>query len=587
MSMPLSSWSAQAFRGAFQKALTNVFRPRGVSTLRRRSRRPAQQISLESLELRQMLSVNTVTTTADSGAGSLRQAILDANATSANDEIVFAASLFTNGVGTITLASGLPTIAATSVAGSLSITGPGASSLTIHANQGNFSIFSIATAGNLTISGVTATGAKLSGNGGAFNNSGTLNLSSSTISGNSSAANNAGGGISNSNSGTVTVSNSTINNNSAFLGGGISNDGSLTLTNSTLSGNTGTYGGGIYNRGTLTVSNSTIDNSTSDYYGGGIFNRGTLTVSNSTLYKNSGYYGGGILNRGTLTISNSTLYKNSGYFGGGIFNTSSGTLTITNSTLSGNTATSSGGGIANYGTLNIANTIIANSPRGEDYVGSNNAIVNVTFPSTAANNLVSQGTFAWATTKTSAEINLGALANNGGPTQTLALLTGSVAIATGNASIGNAAPVNGLDQRGYARSSTTPSIGAFENPANRPTINSAATLSGGKTGAPYVMTYATLRAALNVANGVSIVVQSVQSGRVQKWSGTNWVTVSTAANAPLTQRTVSVGDKIRWLPSAGASGSRPAFKARAWDGSQYSAATAQVTIKLPVFWFRK
>jgi hypothetical protein len=120
-----------------------------------------------------------------------------------------------------------------------------------------------------------------------------------------------------------------------------------------------------------------------------------------------------------------------------------------------------------------------------------------------------------------------------------------------------------------------------------PTINSAATLSGGKTGTPYVMTYATLRAALNVTNGVSIVVQSVQSGTIQKWSGTKWVTVSTAANAPLAQRTVAVGDKIRWVPPAGASGSRPAFKARAWDGSQYSAATAQVTIKLPVFWFRR
>jgi hypothetical protein len=561
MSMPLSSWSAQGFSRAFQKTLTNVFRPRGVPTLRRRSRRPAQQISLESLELRQMLSVNTVTTTADSGAGSLRQAILDANATSANDEIVFAASLFTNGVGTITLASGLPAIAATSGAGSLSITGPGASSLTIDANQGNFSIFSINKAGNLTISGVTATGAKLFGDGGAFNNSGTLNLYSSTISGNSVARKgnaNAGGGISNSNSGTVTVSNSTINNNSAYYGGGISNRGSLTITNSTLSGNTGNYGGGIFNSGTLTVSNSTIDNSKSAYYGGGVFNTGTLTVSNSTLYKNSGYYGGGIFNR------------------------FSGTLTITNSTLSGNTATSSGGGIANEGTLNIANTIIANSPSGEDYVGSNRAIVNVTFPSTAANNLVSQGTFAWATTKTSAEINLGALANNGGPTQTLALLTGSVAIATGNASIGNAAPVNGLDQRGYARSSTTPSIGAFENPANRPTINWQAILRGSRTGTPFVMTYATLQSALRVANGVSIVIQSVQSGAVQKWSGTAWVTVSTAPNAPLTQRTVSAGDKIRWVPPAGVSGDRLAFNAKAWNGSLYSLVTARVTIK---YWF--
>ena len=139
--MPSSNWATGAFRRAFQKTFTNVFQSRGVSTRRRRSRRPAQQISLESLEPRQMLSINTVTTNADFGAGSLRQAIIDANATSANDEIVFAASLFTNGANTITLGSAaLPTIAATSSAGSLAITGPGASSLTIDANGGNFSI---------------------------------------------------------------------------------------------------------------------------------------------------------------------------------------------------------------------------------------------------------------------------------------------------------------------------------------------------------------------------------------------------------------------------------------------------------------
>jgi hypothetical protein len=125
------------------------------------------------------------------------------------------------------------------------------------------------------------------------------------------------------------------------------------------------------------------------------------------------------------------------------------------------------------------------------------------------------------------------------------------------------------------------------NPADRPTISSAATLKGGKVGRPYVMTYATLRAALKVARGVSIVIQSVQSGAVQKWSGTAWVTVSTAANAPLTQRSVSAGDKIRWLPPAGVSGNRPAFRANAWNGSLYSAVTAQVTIKLTrMAWFR-
>jgi hypothetical protein len=138
---------------------------------------------------------------------------------------------------------------------------------------------------------------------------------------------------------------------------------------------------------------------------------------------------------------------------------------------------------------------------------------------------------------------------------------------------------------GYASGSAP--VTATSSPS-RPTINSAATLNGGKGGTPYVMTYATLRAALNVTNGVSIVVQSVQSGTLQKWSGKKWVTVSTAANARLTQRSVSVGDTIRWVPPAGVSGNRLAFKANAWDGSLYSAVTAQVTINLArVIWFRK
>ena len=58
MSLPSSNWATGGFRGAFQKTFTNVFYSREVSTRRRRSRRPAQQISLESLEPRQMLSVN-------------------------------------------------------------------------------------------------------------------------------------------------------------------------------------------------------------------------------------------------------------------------------------------------------------------------------------------------------------------------------------------------------------------------------------------------------------------------------------------------------------------------------------------------
>jgi hypothetical protein len=379
-------------------------------------------------------AVFTVTTTADSGAGSLRQAITDANASAGDDIIEFNIAAGTAPY-TITLASALPSIATTSTAGTLTITGLGASSLTIHANQGNFRVFSIDNAGNLSISGVTVTGAKNQGSGGAFANFGTLTVDNSIISGNSASE---GGGIVNSNSGTLTVNNSTISSNaSGFAGGGIRNSGGIvTVTNSTISLNTSLFSAGISATG------------------------GTATVANSTLFENNATaLGGGI----------------------GIFN--GGTVFVFNSTLSGNAAGSDGGGIYADGgnTLNIANTIIANSTSGGDFAGS--GTVNVTSPATAAHNLVSQGTFSWATTKTSLQINLGPLADNGGPTKTLALLAGSVAINAADASISNAAPVNGLDQRGVARSTSAPSIGAFEyiNAANTPTFGTPTATADGFT----------------------------------------------------------------------------------------------------------
>ena len=159
-------------------------------------------------------------TSATNAFTSLREAIDLANNTAGPDTIVFASSLFTNGPATISLTGVLPAIAsATSPAGTLTITGPGANTLNISANNGNFSVFSIVSLGNLSISGVTVSGANFtSGNGGAFNNAGVLAISASTISGNSTSG--FGGAINNFNGGTISVSNSTISNNSATNGGG-------------------------------------------------------------------------------------------------------------------------------------------------------------------------------------------------------------------------------------------------------------------------------------------------------------------------------------------------------------------------------
>ncbi|MFN6054021.1 MAG: hypothetical protein ACK47R_24585, partial [Planctomycetia bacterium] len=180
-----------------------------------------RKLELLGLEERVVPATFTVVNNFDSGAGSLRQAIIDANATAANDTIDFSV---VNSPYTINLASALPNIATTSSAGTLTINGLGASSLTIDGNQGNFSIFSVASGGNLTISGVTVSGANINGNGGAFNNAGTLTVSNSTISGN-----------------TVVV-----------FGGGIFNNGALNIANSTLSGNRANFGGGIFNNSNST-----------------------------------------------------------------------------------------------------------------------------------------------------------------------------------------------------------------------------------------------------------------------------------------------------------------------------------------------
>ncbi|MGD0075802.1 MAG: choice-of-anchor Q domain-containing protein, partial [Candidatus Binataceae bacterium] len=214
----------------------------------------------------------------------------------------------------------------------------------------------------------------------------------------------------------------TITQGSASYAGGIHNVGTLTITNSTVSGNSASYGGGIDNAGTLTVTDSTFSgNSASVSYGGAIDNGGTLTVTNSTFSgNNASYYGGGIWNGGTLTVTNSTFSGNSST-GGIIGNGGNGTTTISNSILAANTALNCSGTITNGGynisddaTCGFGTSTGANGDTIGDYV---NPLLSV-----------------------------GGLANNGGPTQTIALQSGSPAI--------DAIPIANCplaDQRGFPR----------------------------------------------------------------------------------------------------------------------------------------
>jgi len=301
-----------------------------------------------------------------------------------------------------------------------------------------------------------------------------------------------GGGIYN--LGNLTVINTVLYNNlSGYFGGGIYNAGTLAVIDSRLDSNsTAGFGGGIFNNGgSVTVTNSIVEESGAGDGGGGMYNAssGTLTVINSTLSQNTAASGGGIRSEsgtvttvtGSMLIMNNTTDPNGS--GGGLFNGPGGTMTVANSTLAGNTANQYGGGIANYGTLTLknstlsgntghafaggglanynntailhyANTIIANSPTGGDCANVNGGLIP-----TNINNQVEDGSCGG----TMGDPMLGGLANNGGPTQTMALLEGSPAIDAGDDATCAAAPVSGKDQRGVTRPQGAHcDIGAYE-----------------------------------------------------------------------------------------------------------------------------
>ena len=225
------------------------------------------------------------------------------------------------------------------------------------------------------------------------------------------------------NVGTVTVNDSIINGNHAGIGGGILNSGTVTLSNSTLSGNQGKNAGGIVNSGTMTINNSTLSNNFAPEGPGAVSNMG-----------------------GTLTINNSTLSGNRAYVGGGglITNQGGATVTINNSTLSGNSVRhGAAGGIV--GTATLQNTILANNTGGNCYGGVTSS--GYSLSSDATCNFNGPGDV------NNTDPKLGPLQDNGGPTQTMALLSGSPAIDAGNPNgcRDNLGQLLTTDQRGQPR----------------------------------------------------------------------------------------------------------------------------------------
>ncbi|MBI3248438.1 MAG: hypothetical protein HYZ50_18205 [Deltaproteobacteria bacterium] len=280
--------------------------------------------------------------------------------------------------------------------------------------------------------------------------------------------------------------------------------GDLTIENTIISGGSTPErrGGGIFNRGSLTLIDSTVTNNQASYCGGGIANfaseggTASATLTNSTVsgnYADLGGAGGGICNYATadtstaiLTLTNSTVSGNDADSGGGIANVAysgaTSTTTLNNCTVSDNGA-AYGGGIYNYAfgdpssaVVNLNRSLISGNNAGEvgDEVvefqfGGGVATTNADSLNLFGHGGISNSSAFYNFTPGATDINatsdgtnvaiasiLAALASNGGPTETHALVAASPAI--------NGADTCGLatDQRGTARSDGDCDIGSYE-----------------------------------------------------------------------------------------------------------------------------
>jgi len=218
-------------------------------------------------------------------------------------------------------------------------------------------------------------------------------------------------------------------------------------------------GGGIGNEGTLALYNTSFTNNNTDGAGGAIYNIGTLTVTNSTFLGNNADGSGGITNEGMLTVTNSTFSENFATISGGAIG-NRGTLTVTNSTFFGN-STDFDGGIENIGSASLKSTIMAAG-------GCSGTITD------AGYNISDDPSCGFRATgshnNTNPMLDPRGPRNNGGPTQTIALLSGSPAIdAIPVADCTNqASPPHRIttDQRGFPRpdaGETNCDIGAYES----------------------------------------------------------------------------------------------------------------------------
>jgi hypothetical protein len=418
-------------------------------------------------------ATDTVTNCNDSGAGSLRATIA---AATAGDTVNFSV-----GCSTITLTSGMVEITQ-----NLTISGPGASTLAVSGNSAS-TVFQVDPGVTLDLSGLTvengydvslADATPLVGSGGIYVNQGTLDLSSATLTNNTSPN---GAAIYN-NAGTVTVTDSTITRNFCFGYGDVVGfdsgcavynagaDAMLTVTSSDITSNGSTgdspgHGsGGIENAGGyVAVTNTTLNGDSGAYYGGLVSNDsgGKVYLTTDLLTGGAASDGGAIFNDvGFVSVLNSTVAANTtelGTGGGGIFNEGAGGgVAVTNSTVADNSdQNGAGNDIYNAGPspVDLQASLVAEpvfTPAGSDCTGTMTDL-GYNLDDDGSCGLVA----ATSISNHPSGLDSSGLADHGGPTQTIALLTGP---AIGHVAV---ADCPATDQRGVARANPC-AIGAYE-----------------------------------------------------------------------------------------------------------------------------
>ena len=442
-----------------------------------------------------------VTNTADSGAGSLRDAVGQANAAGTDDVITFAPSV----TGTITLTSGQLYV---HNGGGLEIQGPGADQLTISGNNASRVVYTYSSAAGvpLLISGLTLTGGNATFGGAVVNLDQHLTIRDSVLSGNAASTD----------------------------GGAVWSDGfnsSLTIEGTEISGNTASSdGGGIYNEDTtvggqkIRISDSVIENNTAADDGGGIYlydPDGDTLIEDTTISGNSaGDLGGGIYlydtdANGAFEIDNSTVSDNSAGNGGGIYLYGpDGPTTIENTTIAGNQTAGSTGGFTNYRNVGMVLdgvTIASNQGAGltakmnnvtlKNSIAADNAAADVATvattidaefdlienPGTATINVTTPGSM-----KTGVDPALGALADNGGPTETLLPGPSSPVLDAANTSLTD-------DQRGLTRPADLTKVAA--GPGNQSDMGAVEVQAIASTAAPAISGQARIGQTLTASQG--------------------------------------------------------------------------------------